>query len=73
MTMQDLKHYTPEELDRLEFEMLSRGNLVAANSIGNFKKFYSKRVKIFKGRKVPMPELKIKKGMCTGQISKILK
>lgn len=54
MTMQELKRYTQDELDRLEFEMMSRGNLVASDAIRNFKRFYSKRVRVFKGKKVPI-------------------
>ena len=53
MKLQDLKKYTDAELEALQFEMVKRGNLVAANSIANFKEFYGKTVRVVKGRKVP--------------------
>ena len=54
MTMQDLKTRTPEELDRLEFELMRRENYVAARAVSYFKEFYGKTVKVVKGRKVPI-------------------
>ncbi len=58
MKLQDLKKYTDAELEALQFEMVKRGNLVAANSIANFKEFYGKTVRVVKGCKVPKGELR---------------
>lgn len=44
---------TGEELQRLSFEAISRGNMNAAREIAEFQEFYGKRVKVVKGRKVP--------------------
>jgi len=43
-----------KELVELEFEALRRGNLNAAGEIADFRKFYGKRVRVVKGRKVPI-------------------
>lgn len=51
--MQELKKYSDEELGHLAFEMTMRGNLNAACRIDEFRKYYNKRVKVVKGRKVP--------------------
>ena len=53
MKLQELKNYSDEELAKLKFEMIRRGNLVAAISIDNFREFYGKTVRVVKGRKVP--------------------
>ena len=53
MKLQDLKNYTDAEREALQFEMIKRGNLVAANGIENFRNFYGKTVRVVKGRKVP--------------------
>lgn len=42
-----------EDLDRLQFEAIVRGNYNASAEISDFKKVYNKRVKVVKGRKVP--------------------
>jgi len=53
MTMMDLKGRSPEELDRLEFELARRENLNAALRVSEFRKYFGKTVKVVKGRKVP--------------------
>ena len=53
MKMQDLKRYSAEELDRLQYEMILRGNAVASKAIADFREFYGKQVTVVKGRKVP--------------------
>lgn len=53
MTMMDLRGHTEHDLDRLCFELMARGNIVAANAVADFQKYYNKSVKVVKGRKVP--------------------
>lgn len=53
MKLMDLRKYSAEELDRLQFEMSRRDDLNAASQISDFKKFYGKTVTVVKGRKVP--------------------
>lgn len=52
MTMKELSVMSESELDALEFQMVMRGNLNAASRIADVKKYYHKRVRVVKGRKV---------------------
>ena len=54
MTMKELSKLSEEKLDELAFYMLERGNMKAAGLISDVKKYYHKRVKVIKGRKVPL-------------------
>lgn len=49
----NLKNMTTEELQKLEFELIRRGSVNAATEVSDFRRVYSKRVKVVKGRKVP--------------------
>ncbi|MEY8366830.1 hypothetical protein AALA22_14430 [Anaerovoracaceae bacterium 41-7] len=50
----DYRKMTDEELDRLTFAATSRMNYNAAADIERFRSVYGKRVKVVKGRKVPI-------------------
>ena len=49
----DYRRMTAEELHRLEFEAISRGNFNAAREISEFIEYFGKTVEVVKGRKVP--------------------
>lgn len=53
MNMMDLRGMSPDELDRLSFEMSRRENMRAVWLISEFQKHFGKTVKVVKGRKVP--------------------
>lgn len=53
MTMKELSKMTDKDLNTLAYTMVSRGNLRAASLIDDVRKYYHKRVKVVKGRKVP--------------------
>lgn len=44
---------TKENLEKLQFTFVCKGNLNAAREISEFIEMYGKRVKVVKGRKVP--------------------
>jgi hypothetical protein len=54
MTLKDLCHMTEDELDELERQMASIGNLKALGAISLVREWYGKTVLVFKGRKVPI-------------------
>jgi len=53
MTMKELSRKTEAELNELEMVLAARGNLRALGLISDVKKWYGKRVRVVKGRKVP--------------------
>jgi len=54
MTMQELVKKTPEELEQLSMIMAERGNMRALGLIGDVRQYAHKRVRVVKGRKVPI-------------------
>lgn len=50
----DFKNATSEQLNELHFQFVSRGNLAAARMVGYYQTHYNKKVKVVKGRKVPI-------------------
>ena len=54
MTMKDLMKNSPESLRAIQEQMIIRGNMVAAVGIDYILEFANKRVKVIKGRKVPI-------------------
>lgn len=49
----DYRKMTTAELHELEYQLVARGNLNAAQEVHDFMEVYGKRVKVIKGRKVP--------------------
>lgn len=54
MNMKELMCKTPEELAALEYQMALRENMAAATGISYVIQFAHKRVRVVKGRKVPV-------------------
>lgn len=54
MTMKELSKLSNEQLNEFQYQMALRGNMRAGALIGYVKEFYHKRVKVVKGRKVPI-------------------
>lgn len=54
MNMKELMTKSPEYLEQVRRHMLSSGNLVAVTGIDYVLTFANKRVKVIKGRKVPI-------------------
>ena len=54
MTMKELSRYSDEQLNELVYHMAVRGNLRACGLIKNVMDYYHKRVRVVKGRKVPI-------------------
>lgn len=50
----DYRTMSDEQLNDLKFQAVVRGNLSACAEISDFKKFYGKRVKVVKGKKLPL-------------------
>lgn len=53
MTMREMMDLPVEDLYKLQYEMDRRENYAASRGIGYVIKFANKRVRVFKGRKVP--------------------
>ena len=54
MTMKDLSKKTEEELDALYMAFARRENWKVCSAIDDVRKFYHKKVRVVKGRKVPI-------------------
>lgn len=53
MTMKEMSKLSSEELEKLEFALVCRGEMNAAARAKEVRMFYGKRVVVVKGRKIP--------------------
>ena len=53
MTQKEIAEATEEQIEEITLALAAKGNMTAAGRIREVREWYGKRVRVFKGRKVP--------------------